>query len=558
MTPPISPSHRSRRTPLPLGLAALLLVSGAADAAVVYVDRLAAPGGNGTSWATAFDGLAAGLSAAQPGDEIWVTAGAYANGGAPFQMPAGVALYGGFGGNETALSQRDFELNVTELDGQGTTRIMEIPDSAQPDTIIDGVTFKDGYDFSTLTIGTLMLPQGKGGAIYSYSGSPTIRNSRFVNNQVNQNGAVIYDYNGSPTFESCVFEGNVAGESAGVGYLYNASFTMRDCVLSGNEATNNDGGAIYAYSNGAPLLVNCLIVGNRAPSSSGDGGAIYRYGSSSNPVPLTMVNCTVSGNSAGGRAGAMYDYYGQSVIVNTILHGNTAPNAPNLYNGSSGSTNVTYSCVEGGFAGVGNIAGPPVFKSATDFHVDVTSPCLDAGDNTALPAGVATDLAGDPRFIDTPAAPDTGVGPAPIVDMGAYEGTGCPGPTTAYGAGCPGSGGVVPVLSATPCPRVGQQISLTFSNGLGGAPAIVFAGLAQGSTTIDPSCTLLTAPVLPPLFTFPLGGSGPGNGSAVLTFLIAPTSPVGLTATVQFFTSDPNAPFGVAGSNGLEVTYNAP
>ena len=51
------------------------------------------------------------------------------------------------------------------------------------------------------------------------------------------------------------------------------------------------------------------------------------------------------------------------------------------------------------------------------------SPCIDAGDNTAVPADVDTDLAGNPRFLDDPAAPDTGnsaTGP-PFVDMGAYE-----------------------------------------------------------------------------------------------------------------------------------------
>ena len=39
----------------------------------------------------------------------------------------------------------------------------------------------------------------------------------------------------------------------------------------------------------------------------------------------------------------------------------------------------------------------------------------------AVPAGVAVDLAGSPRFVDDPVTPDTGLGIPPMVDMGAFE-----------------------------------------------------------------------------------------------------------------------------------------
>ena len=35
--------------------------------------------------------------------------------------------------------------------------------------------------------------------------------------------------------------------------------------------------------------------------------------------------------------------------------------------------------------------------------------------------GITTDIRGFPRFLDDPFTPDTGVGPAPVVDMGAFE-----------------------------------------------------------------------------------------------------------------------------------------
>jgi hypothetical protein len=48
------------------------------------------------------------------------------------------------------------------------------------------------------------------------------------------------------------------------------------------------------------------------------------------------------------------------------------------------------------------------------------SPAIDSADNTARPAGLLIDLEGNPRFVDG-CMPDTGVGPAPIADLGAYE-----------------------------------------------------------------------------------------------------------------------------------------
>jgi len=66
--------------------------------------------------------------------------------------------------------------------------------------------------------------------------------------------------------------------------------------------------------------------------------------------------------------------------------------------------------------------GPDNGASTADdnLRLQSSSPAIDAGDNSAVPAGVTTDLGGMSRFVDHP-YPDWGNGPAPIVDMGAYE-----------------------------------------------------------------------------------------------------------------------------------------
>jgi len=55
-----------------------------------------------------------------------------------------------------------------------------------------------------------------------------------------------------------------------------------------------------------------------------------------------------------------------------------------------------------------------------DYHLMPISPCIDAGDNAAVPAGIKQDVDSKPRFIDHPTIEPTGGTPAPV-DMGAYE-----------------------------------------------------------------------------------------------------------------------------------------
>ncbi len=104
------------------------------------------------------------------------------------------------------------------------------------------------------------------------------------------------------------------------------------------------------------------------------------------------------------------------VASNVILWGNSAPNGPEIYNDSSTPV-VTYSDIQGGYAGTGNINADPLFVNAAggNLRLQLTSPAIDAGNNAAVPSGVTTDLDGNPRIVD-----GNGDGNA-VVDIGAYE-----------------------------------------------------------------------------------------------------------------------------------------
>ena len=95
----------------------------------------------------------------------------------------------------------------------------------------------------------------------------------------------------------------------------------------------------------------------------------------------------------------------------------------NQLTNSGGATVVSYSIVQGGFTGSGNLNVDPKFvdAAARNFMLLTTSPAIDAGSNSTVPVGTTVDQAGATRFIDLPTVADTGIGTAPIVDIGAYE-----------------------------------------------------------------------------------------------------------------------------------------
>ncbi|MDM8520368.1 DUF11 domain-containing protein, partial [Anaerolineales bacterium HSG6] len=97
---------------------------------VVYVNRIATGSENGSSWTDAFTKLQDGLiqGAGCPGvTDIWVAKGVYYpdegrtqtdnDRYATFHMTSTLAVYGGFNGSETLLSQQNYTSNITVLSG---------------------------------------------------------------------------------------------------------------------------------------------------------------------------------------------------------------------------------------------------------------------------------------------------------------------------------------------------------------------------------------------------------------------------------------------------------
>ena len=183
-----------------------------------------------------------------------------------------------------------------------------------------------------------------------------------------------------------------------------------------------------------------------------------------------------------------------------------------------------------------------------DLHLSAGSPCIDAGDNTAVPTGIVTDLDGNARFRDDPSVPDTGVGPAPVVDMGAYEfapdGTGW---WSNYGVGYPGANGI-PAFTSRDDPVIGASITLDLENSAGVVTsAFLLLGLAPTSLDTNLGGTLLVQVNA----VFSLGI--PSGGLALSDSI--PNDPAfdGVAIYLQVLENDAGATNGFSFTAGLEL-----
>ncbi|MEP7128879.1 MAG: MopE-related protein, partial [Chitinophagales bacterium] len=424
-------------------LFALLFVAATANAQINYVTVSGSGLKDGTSWDNAYDGTQLQTAINQPGiSEVWVAAGSYkpttgSDRSVSFSLKNGVAVYGGFTGDEFMLSERDWIANSTMLSGDiGTVGINTdnsshvVSNTGNNNTaILDGIKVMDGYSYENPDGGNAF-----GGGMVNQSASPEIRNCSFINNTSFSQaffayGGAMYNNQSSPLIINCLFQDNITKVldpfpncgctlDAQGGAIYNISGNPQiiNCSFNSNHATAatanayGQGGAIFTES-GTASITNCIFLNQAASApggSYGQAGAIYiQYEATS-----TISNCTFYANHA-DFAGAIF-ISGSATISNNIVWGNTDTYS---YSGHGidgfGTGNVTYTLIQGGYSGTGNINADPLFVDAVngDLHVQSCSPAVNTGNNAAIPGGITSDLEGNSR---------TQQG---IVDMGAYEST---------------------------------------------------------------------------------------------------------------------------------------
>ncbi len=171
---------------------------------------------------------------------------------------------------------------------------------------------------------------------------------------------------------------SVSSRGGGAAF-YSASPTLRSSRLHHNEAYQGSG--LYAL-NASPRLWNLLVVSNQSTYGHSTGAAMYIDGGSPQ-----IINATIAHNRSTHFGGVLINN-ATPMIQNTIIWSNW-PHAQI----SGGTPSVTYSCVHGGFSGIGNITNDPRFADNL-YRLSGASPCIDAATNSVVTA----DWEGRPRY----------------------------------------------------------------------------------------------------------------------------------------------------------------
>ncbi|MDY6972807.1 MAG: right-handed parallel beta-helix repeat-containing protein [Thermodesulfobacteriota bacterium] len=346
-------------------------------------------------------------------DAIYVAAGTYSEN---IDVAGDVSIYGGYPSDGGGV--RSPAANPTIIDGGVSGSALAILNV--DNVLIDGFVIRNGSvigrgggldieDCSSITISNNIIEDNTatddwGGGIAVVSSSVTITENILQNNSTNWSGGGISFYD---RCSGDVIANTITGNSAvnGAGMIVEGS----DLAVSGNVIKNNtadyEGGAVYLDYVTSLTLANNIISGNTAER----GGGIYCDLSSP-----TIINCTITGNTAIGTSGfaggGIFSANNASPIIANCIFWADSPDEISVEETGS-ILAVTYSDIQGGYSGQGNIDSDPLFVDSSngDYHIALGSPCIDTGTYSGAPV---TDIEGNTRPYGN------------AIDMGAYENLG--------------------------------------------------------------------------------------------------------------------------------------
>jgi len=386
--------------------------------------------------AASFTTLQAAIDAAENGDTITVPDGRYTGSG-NFNID--------FRGKTLILRSLSGP-DCCIIDCQGRGRAFHFNAVQNAGSVIEGFTIINGRGHD-------------GGAIYCEKSGPTIRNCIIERNEATRHGGAISGSAGairdcvirlnkskrkggglhacSDRIERCRITRNSAGNQGGGlsdchgsivdcevtenicrmnmgGGLWNCDGLIDGCTVSSN-VTGHKGGGFYGCDG---TIRDCIVAWNQTGTSNTGGGGGF-YGCHG-----TIVNCTIAHNWGLGKpapdpgctcapdshniGGGVLAVGNSPRIVNCILWGNL----PDQLSSTSacGPVSISYSNIEGGYPGMGNIDLDPLFVGiGEDYRLGADSPCIDGGDPNAAFADREADYDGLPRILGE------------HVDIGAYE-----------------------------------------------------------------------------------------------------------------------------------------
>ena len=275
---------------------------------------------------------------------------------------------------------------ATIIDGDGQDSVVTFDSGETSEAVLTGLTITGGYGTAVAEIGNNIF---WGGGIFCYGTSPTIKSNIITDNIgpleiIGDNPAqwkICYGAGIGCVMSSAIITNNIIKNNSGYA---GAIFVLGEDKICNNLIYDNSavvGGGVIIFSG---HLINNTIVGNDTNASpqigSGPGGNIYIVIDNQFPQGLILNNIICNAVSGGGISGE------GNIDESLISFNNVWGNAPANYMELSEQTGIN-----------GNISENPLFvdAQAKDFHLQLDSPCIDAGDPDYVPYPWQLDIDGD-------------------------------------------------------------------------------------------------------------------------------------------------------------------
>lgn len=249
-----------------------------------------------------------------------------------------------------------------ELNTDGDCSLREAIVAANTDAGVDACTAGNGDDLVMLPAGTYELSVAGAGENAAATGDLDLAGTvaivgagRVSTHVVGNPGDRIFEVlaNTDVQLESMTLR-DASPMLNGGAIANHGTLTVTNCNIIGNVSNGSTGGAIYSYATSALTVRLSQIAGNYASS---DGGAIASHGTT------VLEDVSFTGNTAGGRAGAIYvasAASGSLTISNATFSGNGADEEGGaIY--ADNPTSITGASFDANQAGVDGDGGGAVY-----------------------------------------------------------------------------------------------------------------------------------------------------------------------------------------------------
>ena len=196
---------------------------------------------------------------------------------------------------------------------------------------------------------------------------PTLINVTISNNTASSNGGAVWTVGGltTPTFRNCTFTGNTAYgfDMGGTFWLMGGTTSLTDCLISDNTVPYAAAGIWAMDVTG--LYLNRVTI---ADNSGGWNPGVFISDAFDNGgyTPAYITNCTITGNSSPNGGAVRATYGGHLSIINSIIWDNNTPWQVSL---EGGGASISYSDIDNGWSGSGNINLDPQFVDPENVQV---------------------------------------------------------------------------------------------------------------------------------------------------------------------------------------------